>query len=180
MNATSDYGPIHKWTGPTGVNFVELREPSGTYYREGVPREVVSALEAARVNGSKVRLFIGNSETGECWHDEFNVYGKVGRSMGPLKVPILIHNRRSTGGGAILVDCIVRLIVDGRERYRHPGYTVPVIRIEEENAYPDSPWAAFIEDKQDKNNQPRPWARFKSKLAAQRWAAFMRGERMSK
>ena len=178
--AVGQPGHVHKWTGPTGVHFTDIAEPSGTYYREGVPREVVSALEAARTNGSKVRLFIGDTKTGECWHDEFDVYGTIGRSMGPIRIPLLIHTRRSMGGGAILVDCIVRLIVNGREAYRHPGYKVPVIRIEPDTTYPDLPWAAFIEGNQDKNNQPGPWARFKTELAANRWAAFMKGERMSK
>ena len=33
----------------------------------------------------------------------------IGNSLGPLKVPLLIHNRRSSGGPAILDHCVVKI-----------------------------------------------------------------------
>lgn len=165
--------PVHEWTGPTGVKFRDVAEPSGTYYHDTTPRAVIDALEMARATKQRVRLFLGDSKTGKGWLEEWMVTGAIGRSMGPIKVPILIPNSRSYGGPAILGDAIVRLFVGRREVYRHPGYQNPVITVALEGKYPDSPWAATV-------NGDGVHARFKTERAALRWAAFMRGERFSK
>jgi hypothetical protein len=61
------------------------------------------------------------------------VEGYVGNSMGPLRVPLLIHNRRSLGGGAVLDHCIVRIIETrtGRVIYSHPSYHTGTFTIRE-------------------------------------------------
>jgi hypothetical protein len=179
---------VHEWTGPTGVKFREVREPSGTYYHDTTPRLVIDALEHARENGHRVRLFTGDTNTGKQWFDEYDVCGTVGRSMGPIKTPLLIANSRSTGGGAILTDCIVRLLVNGREVYRHPKYKTPVFSIREigpdempptDRCYPKhslrSMGYTHAADIDGKNH-----ANFKSLAKAQRWVEFMQGKRMCK
>lgn len=180
--------------GNNGHTWTEVSEPSGTYYPEGTPRPIVEALEAARVSGKRVRVFMGDTERprfrevhhrdpipGADWLDENGVSGYVGRTTGAVKSPILLPTRSSMGGGIIGADAIVRLLVDGREVYRHPGYAAPRILIEHEGMttpggapYPSAPWAAYV------NGGKEPHARFKTEAAAIRWAAFMRGERMTK
>ena len=164
----------HEWTGPTGVKFVDVREPSGTFYRDTVPRAVIDALESARMSGARVRLFIGNMKTGECWGDEYDVVGCIGRSMGPIKVPILLHNSNSHGGGAILCDCIVRLMVNGRDAYRHPGYKLPEYTVRRNT---DEYKHGLAFGASDANGVV---ARFKTEKSANNWVKFMRGERMCK
>ncbi len=178
MNAPA----IHEWTGPTGVKFRDVREPSGTYYHDTTPRPVIDALESARESDARVRLFTGDGKTGREWYDEWHVIGRIGRSTGPICIPILTHSNRSHGGPAILTDCIVRLIVNGREVYRHPKYkpsvfTVRALRADEKcggkllrrMGYTHT--AAINGETQ---------ANFKSLAKAQRWVAFMKGERLSK
>jgi len=88
--------------------------------------------------------------------------------MGPIKVPLLLHNRTSHGGGAILCDCIVRLIVNFREVYRHPEYKVPEFTIHSGDG---KLWVR--EDGKDH-------ASFNTREQAERWIAFMQGARMTK
>jgi len=113
---------VYEWTGQTGVHFRDVCQPSGTYYRNITPSEVIRLLEAAWESQARVRLYYGDRKTGRDWGDTCGVYGRIGRSTGPIKVLILLAQRRSTGGGEILCDCIVRLKVNGKEVYRHPKY----------------------------------------------------------
>ncbi len=169
-----DAPPIWEWEGPTGVKFRDIRQPSGCYYHDTTPPEVVTLLERAKGNYSKVRLFYGDRETGKNWMGEYDVYGRISSSMGPHKIPILIKSERSMGGGGILADCIVCLMVGGRVAYKHPDFKFPEIRVGLEGAHEDTPWAAYVDG--DKN----PHARFKTERSAKRWSQFMRGERMAK
>ncbi len=166
--------PVWEWKGPTGVKFRDIRQPSGVYYHDTTPPEVIKHLEKAMASYSKVRFFYGDRETGKNWMDEYDVCGRVASSMGPRKIPLIITSECKSGGPGILADCIVCLIVDGREVYRHPKFKFPEIRIAYEGSYPESPWAAYMDGEKD------PHARFKSELAAKRWSQFMRGERMGK
>jgi len=175
---TLNDGPaVHEWTGPTGVKFRDVRETSGTYYHDTTPRAVVDALEKARESGARVRLWIGDRETGANWFDEWHVSGTVGRSMGPIKIPLLISSTRSHGGPAILCDCIVCLQVNGCEVYRHPKFSMPgySIRLSADPKLAQCPWECELTEGESSH-----LARFKTKLSAQRYAQFMRGERAAK
>lgn len=99
----------------------------GTSYHAVTPNEVIRVLEYTRLNRTRLHISLGETEgpnAGRDWLEEFETHGYVGRSMGPVKVPLLIANRRSTGGGAILDHCIVRIreSAGGRVLYQHPGY----------------------------------------------------------
>ena len=99
----------------------------GTSYHEKTSIEVIRILERCRLN--RIRLHISYGETeganeGLDWLEENDVYGFIGRSMGPNKIPLLIHNRRSLGGPGLLDHCIVRirLTAGGKVLYQHPNY----------------------------------------------------------
>jgi hypothetical protein len=97
---------------------------NGTSYDDRTPDAVVSVLEHARLNRTRLHISLGDTETGRDWLDEFETYGYVGRSSGTIKVPLMIANRRSIGGGAILDHCIVRIRTSagGRVLFQHPRY----------------------------------------------------------
>jgi hypothetical protein len=103
---------------------------NGTTYHDETPLEVVNEIETARivrnwrVGSSRLRIFYGDTETGRDWGEEWNIMGYIGRSYGPSKIPLLINNSRSAGGGGLLDHCIVRIIDvhTKRELYRHPKY----------------------------------------------------------
>ncbi|WP_018871480.1 hypothetical protein [Thioalkalivibrio sp. ALgr3] len=145
----------------------------GTWFEPGTPDGVKSALELARRRGVRVRLFFGDSATGRDWLEEWDVTGTVSRSLGPLKTPILIANRRSHGGGAILTRHVVRVIEieSRRELYRHPDYHLPVFTIRQEGG--NGPRYMVYAD-------GRSHAGFATKKKATQFVAFMRGERFAK
>ena len=51
----------------------------------------------------------------------------LSRSTGTSKIPLIIHNIRSAGGGAILDDCIVKITIDKKTVYQHPKYHCPIV-----------------------------------------------------
>jgi len=71
---------------------------------------VINALENAYNMRLRVRLYLGDEATGKTWGEEHDVEGIIGFSMGPKRVPLLIYNGRSLGGGAILTHCILRVV----------------------------------------------------------------------
>lgn len=162
---------VHEWTGPTGHKFRDVRSAAGNYYHDTTPPQVIAALDGAQATGARVRLWYGDSETGLSWLEEYGVRGTVGRSTGWKKTALLINNKRSTGGPAILAACIVRLIVDGREAYRHPKFSQAPLAVSTcpEHLTPGLAAAVLA------NGEVH--ARFKTENQAAKWVDFMTGPR---
>ena len=95
---------------------------NGTSYQGFTPCQVIEILEKARQKNWRFRLHYGDKDTGKAWGDIETGY--IGRSMGPVKVPIILHNSRSTGGGAISTDCIVKIEESKRKVFlwEHPHF----------------------------------------------------------
>lgn len=109
----------------------------GTTYHDDTPQEVIRILECARLakfalygQPYRLRLFYGDAKTGQAWGDVETGY--IGRSMGPVRIPIVRYNCLSVGGPGILDNCIVRIEKARKEHgqtvvlYQHPGYTPAV------------------------------------------------------
>ena len=144
---------------------------------------VVEILERCRLNGDRIRVFYGDTETGRDWGEENDVIGYVGRSTGTNKIPLLLYNRRSDGGGAILTRCIVKIMRnDGAvlyacQNYHHPNYhlynrdapiTLTDGRILTVRVDSDYPVAGTNV------------ANFETWAKAIRWVNFLKGKRFSK
>jgi hypothetical protein len=120
----------------------------------------------------RLRLFFGDQETGRCWLEENDVTGYIGRSMGPMRVSILLSSRSSSGGGAILTRCVIRLIQTNgqRELWRHQNFHLPQLQPRAEQDQPKYPYAV--------HSDGECIARFTTLQKRARWLAFMRGELM--
>jgi len=89
---------------------------NGTSYHVETSDEVIQCLEKCRQNGTRIVLDYGDTKTGKSWGEVYDVTGRIGRSTGTSKIPILLHNRRSIGGGAILDHCIIGIVTSkGKE-----------------------------------------------------------------
>ncbi len=105
----------------------KYQEVNGTSYHKKTHASVVNNLERLLHSNTRVRIVLGDVSTGESWHEVHDVCGTIGRSMGPIKIPILVHNINSTGGGSILDQCIIGIRHSNRKEggwiYRNPKYT---------------------------------------------------------
>lgn len=146
------------------------REP--LHFDLRTPEAVRRVLREACGTDRRLRLFYGDPGTGEAWADENDVIGTIGRSMGPMKAALLIENRRSHGGGAILDGSIVAIKSSPSTfLYRHPTFSV-------------GDWAE-VEPGLDgylsaASHNGDLVARFRKADGATKYIAFMKGERFSK
>ena len=144
---------------------------NGTTFNDGTPAAVAEALERARGTGERVRFWLGDTKTGRDWGEENDVTGQVGRSTGKVKIPLLLASKRSTGGGAILTQSIIRLQVAGREVYRAANYREAVYTLRHEG--PGDLRERVYRDGANVAN-------FATERAALRWIDFMTGKRATK
>jgi len=148
-------------------------KPIETSYDPRTPPEVVRILENCRVwpHARRIRVRYGytrGKKAGLDWLEEHDVEGTVGRSMGPVKVPLMIHNSRSTGGQAIMDECIVRIIdtkthkvLYSHPKYRHPKFTIRI----DWNDRSETPVLVLADGKSH--------ASFPSRRAAETWVKKM-------
>ncbi len=94
-----------------------------TYFDPGTDAKAAKVLETCRTRERKVRLILGDTSSGEPWLEEHDVVGRIGRSIGTLKVPLLIELGEH-GGCAILCACILAIVdwESGAFLYRHATY----------------------------------------------------------
>ena len=94
-----------------------------TYFDPGTDAKAARVLESCRTHERKVRLILGDTSTGEPWLEEHDVIGRIGRSTGSLKVPLLIEPGEH-GGSAILCACLLAIVdwESGDFLYRHAAY----------------------------------------------------------
>jgi len=103
---------------------------NGTTYKDETPLEVVNILENNRLShrGKRLKIYYGNTETGKDWNEIYDISGYIGRSTGSIKIPLLIHNKRSMGGSGILDHCIVKITETTKPYkvlYQHSKYFNP-------------------------------------------------------
>ena len=148
-------------------------ENGGLFFTEGTAPQVINAIKHAHAHGLRVRVFYGDTVTGAAWPEEFDIVGKIGKSTGVQKIPLLINNARSMGGGALLDHCIVGVALTngGGWLYKHPSFkTGEFLQVP-----PVSPGYA-----EAVAHNGTLHAQFKKPGQAARYCQFMRGERFAK
>ena len=96
------------------------------FFNNNTPIKVMEILNDAYRNGKRVRVFYGDRETGEDWCEVYDTIGYVGKSCGIKQIPLLIKTSRSSGGGAFLTDCIVKITIDKKVVYQQDNYFLPL------------------------------------------------------
>lgn len=143
-----------------------------TYFHDETPLKLQTLLLKLQKEKTRVRLFYGDVKTGFAWAEENEIIGTIGNSTGSLKIPLIINNARSMGGGAILDHCIVGILTkkDGFVYMVHGFNTGKFTsRVSELVGY-----ATEVIH----NNVVH--ARFKNFMNAKNYCAFMMGERFCK
>ncbi|HRH90770.1 MAG TPA: hypothetical protein PLW01_02510 [Agitococcus sp.] len=143
-------------------------------FDENTCETVKTVLTECYNNQCRIRIWYGDADTGVSWLDEYDVTGTIGRSTGKQKIPLLIKNSRSSGGGGILCHCIIRIDVINSRRtiYKHPRFNVPTLGV-----YPNL-------DEDTKTKYPfivlkygSIVGRFKTEKSAYNYVDFMTGDR---
>ncbi len=141
------------------------RLSSGTCYHQETPDQVIRILESCMKSGVTVRVFYGDTQTGQSWHDEFDMVGRIGRSTGSIKIPLLVP-KGDCGGPGLLDHCIIR--IDSRQEtlYQHKKFRVGDMTLSK-GATKGYPWEVFIDSVLH--------ARFNKNIEAIRFMDFIQG-----
>lgn len=86
---------------------MKYKTVNGTAYHKDTKPEVIRLLERFRESQERIRLW--HSYNNKNWNNEYHTIGMIGRSTGQYKIPLLIDNKRSTGGISIAEEHIVRI-----------------------------------------------------------------------
>lgn len=162
----------------------------GTWYDSRTADRVIEVLESMRKLGRRVRIFYAyqNAEdvpvngsdfpVGTAWTDIYAVTGRLGRTCGNIKEPILIASSRATGGVCILdylIGCI--MTTDGGVWYKMDGFKFPLWRIVRRVS--DGKTFHFLEYRTDSMDTYREFRRFDSEAGAVRLRNYMTGKRFT-
>lgn len=117
---------------PNTGTIIKYKIVNGTAYHEETPESIIEIIEEAMKSQRTIclRFCFGDTDTGKDWCEENDTIGYLGRSTGEIKVPLLLKNSRSSGGGSLLDHCIVKIekvkkhthCPSYHEVYRHPNY----------------------------------------------------------
>ena len=91
---------------------------------DNISEELINIILRAYKYKFRIRLFYGDIHTGRSWNEEYDVMGTIGRTTGNIKIPILVHNKRSLGGGALYLPSVIRIddIEDKRTLWKLPNF----------------------------------------------------------
>lgn len=143
-----------------------------------VSEELMNIILRAYKYKFRIRVFYGDIHTGRSWNEEYDVMGKIGRTCGNIKIPILLRRTGSYYGGALLVSSIIRIddIEEKKALWKLSNFHVEKMTVENRKSK-DYPFAVMqTQDSGAVSNV----ANFKTEEKAKKWIDFMEGKRYSK
>ena len=145
-----------------------------------VDEKLISVILQYRGSNERLRFWYGDRDTGKSWNEEYDVMGTIGRTGGDFKIPILLNNSRSYGGGAILIGSLVRIdeISSHRTLWKVPNFHVEDMKVYE--CFGDENYKYRVAKLSEASGEWEVEASFKTEKQAHNWVAFMRGKRYSK
>lgn len=170
---------------------------NGTYYTYGIKlkdgsyeerdeiemEKVMLALENSRQTRKRVRIWYGDVKTGRSWNEEYDVVGRIGRSNGDYKEPLIIAKSNSWGGPAILTDRIIRIdeIETGNILYKQYNFHVePMTKVKTtDKSLLDKGYLWQVNQKKD-DGKVVNIANFKNEKSADNYIKFLLGDRYCK
>ena len=105
-------------------------------FSEETPLELCNLINQLHGSNKRVKIFNGNKETGKTWNEEHDNTGYIGRSTGPIHIPLLVYNKMSRGGQGLLDDSILAVMETTGSKnflYKHPKLQLPTIEIIEKD-----------------------------------------------
>lgn len=104
----------------------QSRIQTETWFDEETPAALKNVLEACRRDGTRVRLWYGDRQSGRSWMNENDVYGTIGRSGGTIRIPLICPPRSSSGSG-LLDGSIVRIddVIARKTLWAHRKFHLP-------------------------------------------------------
>lgn len=117
-----------------------------TWFHPDTPVELQAILERCRENRTPVRCFFGNPKTGRDSLEEFNVTGRVGRSTGILRIPLLVPDG-DCGGDSLSSERVVKLVAtrSGRVLWQHAAYHIPQLALVPDESHPGITWRLDVD-----------------------------------
>ena len=172
-------------TDSTGRSYNKIE---GICFNPETPDDLCRIIAALIESGreTRIRIFLGDTATGKEWAEENDVTGYFGRSTGQFKIPLLVNNRRSMGGPAVLDHCILKLqTTSGRVLWQADNYVplvwwsglLPEPMKDNDRVYITGVWYREIHQAEAEKVLH---ARCQTLESAARLADFMRGDRGSK
>ena len=153
------------------IKLAQSARDLGTWFRAATPEKLKRVINRLIHSEETIRLFRGDPQTGKMEITDFEVLGRVGRSSGVLKVPLLLEDA-SGFGSPIPDDRILRIVraSDRKVLYTVPSFRLPTFEVVLHTSA-DYPFGV--------NADGELHAAFSTYAKACAWVAFMSGETFS-
>jgi hypothetical protein len=141
--------------------------PHGTHYSSETPDEVIEILERAIKERIRLKFYYGDRETGRDYLEESDTVGKIGRSTGEIKIPLLLAKYDSIGGPALFDSGIVKIVTSPRREllWQHKNYHQKEISLININDDPNYTHALIVDgDIFSRHSSQRSALRLQTKL----------------